>query len=118
MKSIHIVEEDLPSAWERAVCVCWESGERVATEYDQPGAPASRDVVAFIHVTDPFKEPRIHRAFPGGLEDLEKYRLKCCTGCMITGSTRRQASGSTRITTDCSRTRFQERGFLIKSPWS
>ncbi len=80
MKSIHIVEEDLPSAWERAVCACWESGERVATEYDQPGAPASRDVTAFIHVTAPFKEPRIHRAFPGGLEDLEKYRLEVLHG--------------------------------------
>ena len=80
MKSIYVVEEDLPSAWERSVCACWDSGESIPTEYDRPGVPGSRDVTAFIHVTQPFKEPRIHRAFPGGLEDLEKYRLEVLHG--------------------------------------
>jgi thymidylate synthase len=31
-------------------------------------------------VNDPFKEPRIHRAFPGGLEDLEIYRQEVIEG--------------------------------------
>jgi thymidylate synthase len=74
MKSIHIVEEHLPMAWERAVLACWQEGEPFATEYDKPGDPPSRDVTAMIHVLDPLGEPRIHRAFPGGLDDLEKYR--------------------------------------------
>jgi thymidylate synthase len=80
MKSIHIVEAHLPLAWEKAVIACWKVGERFPTEYDKPGDPNSRDVTALIHVTDPFAEPRIHRAFPGGLEDLEKYRAEVLYG--------------------------------------
>ncbi|MGB2822992.1 MAG: thymidylate synthase [Phycisphaerae bacterium] len=80
MKSIHIVEEHLPLAWENAVIACWESGGSFPTEYDKPGDPNSRDVTALIHVRDPFAEPRIHRAFPGGLEDLEKYRAEVLYG--------------------------------------
>jgi len=74
MKSVHIVEQLLPIAWEKAVVACWEQGESFPTEYDKPDDPNSRDVTVLIHVTEPFTEPRIHRAFPGGLDDLEKYR--------------------------------------------
>ncbi len=80
MKSIHIVEPHLPFAWEKAVIACWEQGESFPTEYDKSGDSNSRDVTALIHVTDPFAEPRIHRAFPGGLEDLEKYRAEVLYG--------------------------------------
>ncbi len=80
MKSIHVVEESLPLAWERAVIECWEQGESFPTEYDKEGDPASRDVSCLIHVTRPFDEPRIHRAFPGGLDDLEKYRCEMLYG--------------------------------------
>jgi len=80
MKSIQIVEPSLPLAWERAVIACWEQGESFPTEYDKPGDPHSRDVTALIHVTRPFDEPRIHRAFPGGLDDLEKYRAEVLYG--------------------------------------
>ncbi len=74
MKSVHIVEKLLPIAWEKAVVACWEQGESFPTEYDKPDDPNSRDVSVMIHVTEPFTEPRVHRAFPGGLDDLEKYR--------------------------------------------
>jgi thymidylate synthase len=67
-------------AWERAVIACWEEGERFPTEYDRPDDPNSRDVTAVIHVTQPFREPRVHRAFPGGLADLEKYRAEVLYG--------------------------------------
>ena len=80
MESIHIVEDYLPLAWEKAVIACWENGERFATEYDKPGDPESRDVTAVIHVRKPFDNPRIHRAFPGGLDDLEKYRAEVIYG--------------------------------------
>jgi thymidylate synthase len=80
MKSIHVVEDSLPLAWERAVIVCWQQGESFPTEYDKPGDPNSRDVTALIHVRRPFDEPRIHRAFPGGLEDLEKYACEVLFG--------------------------------------
>jgi thymidylate synthase len=80
MKSIHIIERTLPAAWEQAVIACWREGERFPTEYDHPGDPNSRDVAALIHITHPFEEPRIHRAFPGGLDDLEKYRCEVLYG--------------------------------------
>ena len=80
MKSIHVVEKSLPIAWEQAVVACWREGESFPTEYDRPGDPNSRDVAALIHVTEPFSEPRIHRAFPGGLDDLEKYRAEVLHG--------------------------------------
>ena len=80
MESIYVQEEHLPLAWEKAVIACWNAGERFPTEYDKPGDPNSRDVSALIHVTRPFEEPRIHRAFPGGLDDLEKYRAEVLYG--------------------------------------
>jgi len=82
MKSIHIVEETLPFAWERAVVKTWEEGEPFPTQYDQKerGDPHSRDVIAMIHVTNPMKEPRIHRGIIGGLNDIEKYRLEVVAG--------------------------------------
>ena len=70
---VHVEAETLPEAWERAVLETWERGARVRTQYDQPGDPPSRDAIAVIAVSDPMKEPRIHRAMPGGLKDLEVY---------------------------------------------
>jgi len=80
MKSIHVVEDSLPLAWEKAVITCWREGEGFPTEYDRSQDPNSRDVTALIHVKKPFDEPRIHRAFPGGLDDLEKYRCEVLYG--------------------------------------
>lgn len=80
MKSIHIIDETLPMAWERAVVACWNQGDSFPTQYDKPNDPNSRDVTALIHVKNPFAEPRIHRAFPGGLDDLEKYRSEVLYG--------------------------------------
>jgi thymidylate synthase len=70
----------LPLAWEKAVLLCWEKGARVATEYDRPEDQASRDCSMAITITAPLAEPRIHRAFPGSLEDLEIYRQEVVSG--------------------------------------
>jgi len=80
MKSIHIEARTLPEAWETAVRRCWEEGARFRTQYDKPGDPPSRDVACLIHVKEPFAEPRIHKAFPGGLDDLEVYRAEVLYG--------------------------------------
>ncbi len=80
MKSIRVEARTLPEAWETAVCRCWQEGARFKTQYDKPGDPESRDVACMIHVTEPFAEPRIHKAFPGGLEDLEVYRAEVLYG--------------------------------------
>jgi len=70
----------LPLAWEKAVLLCWAKGASVCTEYDRVGDPPSRDCTMAITVTAPLAEPRIHRAFPGSLEDLEIYRQEVVNG--------------------------------------
>lgn len=70
---IEIHEKNLPAAWERSVLECWENGEDFETQYDKEGDPLSKDCTARIIIDEPLSEPRIHKAFPGGLEDLEIY---------------------------------------------
>jgi thymidylate synthase len=77
---VHIVADNLPEGWEKAVLECWERGATIATQYDRPGDPPSRDVSLFLAVADPFAEPRIHRAMPGGFDDLEVYRQEVVDG--------------------------------------
>ncbi|MBN2453078.1 MAG: hypothetical protein JXB40_02295 [Candidatus Omnitrophica bacterium] len=75
------VEGDtLPESWEKAVLATWREGLDIKTEYDKPSDPASKDSTMIIVVNDPMREPRIHRAFPGGLEDLEIYRQEVVFG--------------------------------------
>ena len=77
---VTVTAETLPEAWEKAVLLTWETGASIATQYDKPGDPASRDCTAVIVVSEPMAEPRIHRAFPGGIKDLECYRQEVVDG--------------------------------------
>ncbi|MFA4030138.1 MAG: hypothetical protein GDYSWBUE_001687 [Candidatus Fervidibacterota bacterium] len=77
---VHVVADTLPEAWEKAVVETWRIGASVKTQYDKPGDPPSRDVIAVIVVREPFKEPRIHRALPCGLAELEVYRQEVIYG--------------------------------------
>jgi thymidylate synthase len=78
--TLHVSGRTLPEAWEKAVLACWHHGAAIRTEYDKPGDPPSKDCTMVWTVEDPFAEPRIHRAFPGGLEDLEVYRQEVVDG--------------------------------------
>lgn len=78
--SISVQGNCLPEAWEKAVLAVWEEGLEIATEYDKPGDPPSRDATVMVTVVDPFAEPRIHRNIPGGPEELETYRQEVCKG--------------------------------------
>lgn len=77
---ITVSGKNMPEAWEKAVLAAWEKGLAVKTEYDKEGDPPSKDCTMIIEVEDPMSEPRIHRAFPGGLEDLEVYRQEVMDG--------------------------------------
>jgi thymidylate synthase len=77
---IDVRARTLAEAWERSVIACWQEGDLFKTEYDKPDDPPSRDVVARIVVEDPSAEPRIHRAIPCGLADLEIYRQEVLFG--------------------------------------
>ncbi len=78
--SLSVKATCLPEAWEKAVLAVWEQGIDVKTEYDKPQDPASKDATVMIEVEDPFAEPRIHKNFPGGPEELEAYRQEVCQG--------------------------------------
>ncbi len=77
---IHVQAANLAEGWERAVVETWERGARIATQYDKPNDPPSRDATLVLAVADPFAEPRIHRALPGGIYDLEVYRQEVVDG--------------------------------------
>jgi thymidylate synthase len=77
---ISITAECLPEAWEKAVLAVWDKGFEVRTQYDKPQDPPSKDATAMITVNDPFCEPRIHKNFPGGPEELESYRQEVVNG--------------------------------------
>ncbi len=78
--SISITADCLPEAWEKTVIAVWDNGIDVRTQYDKSGDPPSKDATVMVTVTDPFAEPRIHKNFPGGPEELESYRQEVVAG--------------------------------------
>jgi thymidylate synthase len=75
---LYVEGHSLAEAYERALISLYENGIRVATQYDQPGDPLSIDATMNITVLDPWADPMIHKAFPGGIEDLQEYVLELC----------------------------------------
>jgi thymidylate synthase len=78
--SIAITADCLPQAWEKAVIAVCDNGIEIKTQYDKSGDPPSKDATVMVTVTDPFAEPRIHKNFPGGPEELESYRQEVVGG--------------------------------------
>jgi thymidylate synthase len=77
---LSIVAKSLPEAWEKALLAVWDKGLEIKTQYDRPGDPPSKDATVMVAVTSPFAEPRIHKNFPGGPEELEAYRQEVVDG--------------------------------------
>jgi len=77
---IKVSGKTIPEAWEKAVLETWTNGIEIKTEYDRKDDPPSRDCTMIMEIEDPYAEPRIHRAFPGGLGDLEIYRQEVVYG--------------------------------------
>lgn len=77
---IAVKGKTVPEVWEKAVIATWSEGVDIRTEFDKRGDPPSRDCTMIMEVAEPLAEPRIHRAFPGGLEDLEIYRQEVING--------------------------------------
>ena len=67
-------------AWENSLIALYESGCSLATQYDKPGDPASKDATMMLVIHDPLAEPMIHRDFPGGFEELQEYVMEVCDG--------------------------------------
>jgi len=76
----------LAEAWENSLIALYAFGSEARTEYDRKDAkgqyldPPSKDATVRMIVEHPVAEPMIHRAFPGGLEDLEEYRMEVVEG--------------------------------------
>jgi len=77
---LFVVAKSLPEAWEKAVLAVWDNGFEVRTQYDKSGEPPSKDATVIIAISNPFAEPRIHKNFPGGPEELEAYRQEVVNG--------------------------------------
>ncbi len=80
LPAIAIQATCLPEAWEKTVIAVWENGAEIKTQYDKAGDKPSKDATVMVTVTDPFAEPRIHKNFPGGPEELESYRQEVVDG--------------------------------------
>jgi thymidylate synthase len=70
---IFVKGELLPFVWEQSLLDLWEQGAQIKTEYDKPENPPSKDSTCMMVIENPMKEPRLHRCFPGSIEDLYKY---------------------------------------------
>ena len=77
---LHAEGDCIARAWENSLLELHRHGCSIQTQYDKPGDPPSKDATMIITVTDPLKEPMIHKDFPGGPEDLQEYVMEVCEG--------------------------------------
>ena len=66
----------LAEAYEKALVELYKNGTRLKTQYDQAGDPPSIDSTMNITILEPPADPMIHKAFPGGIEDLKEYTME------------------------------------------
>jgi thymidylate synthase len=70
---LHVCENSLAQAYEEALLMLYEKGVRMKTQYDKNDEPPSIDATMNITILEPWSDPMIHKAFPGGLSDLREY---------------------------------------------
>ena len=66
----------LAETYESALIALFENGTRFKTQYDKPGDPLSIDCTMNMTILEPEKDPVIHMAFPGGIDDLKEYVME------------------------------------------
>jgi thymidylate synthase len=77
---LHVEGDCIARAWELSLLELHAQGCQVKTEYDKPEDPPSKDATMFITITDPLREPMIHKDFPGGPLELQEYVMEVCEG--------------------------------------
>jgi thymidylate synthase len=77
---LHVEADCIARAWEESLVLLYKCGCDIKTQYDKPEDPPSKDATMLITITEPLKEPMIHKDFPGGLEDLQEYVMEVCDG--------------------------------------
>ncbi len=73
---LHVTDRSLAGTFEKMLVALHENGIPFRTQYDKPGDPPSLDCTMNATVLEPLAEPVIHRAFPGGIEDLREYVME------------------------------------------
>ncbi len=71
-----VSEQTLAQAYEKALIELHRNGVPFKTQYDKPDDPPSIDATMDITILDPYADPMIHKAFPGGIEDLKEYTME------------------------------------------
>ncbi|MBF0244636.1 MAG: hypothetical protein HQL31_05140 [Planctomycetes bacterium] len=66
----------LAETYEQALIKLYKEGIPFKTQYDKPGDPQSLDCTMNLTVMQPLADPMIHKAFPGGIEDLREYVME------------------------------------------
>jgi thymidylate synthase len=75
------VEGDcIARAWEESLISLYKDGCDIKTQYDKVDDPPSKDATMIITITDPQREPMIHKDFPAGIEFLQEYVMEVCEG--------------------------------------
>jgi len=73
---LFVQEKTLAMAYEKALLTLYTQGCRMKTQYDKPNDPPSIDASMNITTWEPWSDPMIHKAFPGGIEDLKEYSME------------------------------------------
>jgi len=79
MKNIPVLTvsgHTLAEGYEAALLALYDKGTRFRTQYDKPGDPLSIDCTLNLTILEPEKDPMIHMAFPGGIDDLKEYVME------------------------------------------
>ena len=77
---LHVEGDCIARAWEQSLVELHRHGCSLKTEYDKPEDPASKDATMILTITDPLKEPMIHKDFPAGPLELQEYVMEVCDG--------------------------------------
>lgn len=73
---LNVTGKTLAEAYEKALIELYKNGVGFRTQYDKPGDPLSIDSTMDITVIEPFTDPMIHKAFPGGIDTLREYVME------------------------------------------
>jgi thymidylate synthase len=77
---LHVEADCIARGWEESLIELNRKGCNIRTEYDKSGDPPSKDCTMILTITDPLKEPMIHKDFPGGPVELQEYVMEVCDG--------------------------------------
>ena len=73
---LYVEGRSIAEAYEKALVSLYNNGIRMRTQYDREDDPPSIDATMNITIEQPWSDPMIHKAFPGGIEDLHEYVLE------------------------------------------